>query len=53
MCIGHKYLIVVPFEFFQPTIGPLMNNVFGQLSQVMQSFQSSYGASFGGIVSRM
>jgi len=37
--------------FGSPTIGPLMNNVFGQLSQVMQSFQSSYGSSFGGIVS--
>ena len=47
------YLTVVSLECLQPTIGPLMNNVFGQLSQVMQSFQSSYGAGFGGIVSRM
>ncbi|KNZ55173.1 uncharacterized protein VP01_2747g1 [Puccinia sorghi] len=37
--------------FGSPTIGPLMTNVFGQLSQVMQSFQSSFGAGFGGIVS--
>ncbi|KNZ55929.1 uncharacterized protein VP01_2540g7 [Puccinia sorghi] len=37
--------------FGSPTIGPMINNVFGQLSQVMSSFQSNFGAGFGGIVS--
>ncbi|KNZ58446.1 uncharacterized protein VP01_1929g3 [Puccinia sorghi] len=37
--------------FGAPSVGPVINNVFGQLSQVMQSFQSTFGGAFGGIVS--
>ncbi|KNZ44731.1 uncharacterized protein VP01_887g1 [Puccinia sorghi] len=37
--------------FGLPTVGPVINNVFSQMSQVMQSFQSSFGGAFGGIVS--
>jgi len=37
--------------FGAPSVGSVINNVFSQLSQVMQSFQSNFGGAFGGIVS--
>ncbi|PLW15580.1 hypothetical protein PCANC_15855 [Puccinia coronata f. sp. avenae] len=33
-----------------PNVAPLITNLFGQLTQVFQSFQSSYGSSFASIV---
>ncbi|KNZ46323.1 uncharacterized protein VP01_735g5 [Puccinia sorghi] len=37
--------------FGLPNIGPVINNVFSQMGQVMQSFQSRFGGDFGGLVS--
>ncbi|KNZ47562.1 uncharacterized protein VP01_6308g1, partial [Puccinia sorghi] len=37
--------------FGAPTVAPFINSVFSQMNQMMQSFQSSFGDAFGGIVS--
>ncbi|KNZ54378.1 uncharacterized protein VP01_2962g8 [Puccinia sorghi] len=37
--------------FGAPSVGPVISNVFSQLSQVMQGFQLNFGGAFGGIVS--